>query len=170
MGRLINKKVQREHVNPSIYKEHQQLGKWTTILFGIVLACLTPLIFLEALVVSREPTGLYIYIVLDLTFLLLFLNFRRLTIEITEDIISVSFGFIKKSIPVGNVVSCEACHVGYGMYGGPGIRFGGDGSFAFIASMGDAVRLDRVKGRSFIFSTSRQDDVVSLLNELIEGT
>ena len=151
-----------------IFNEKIPLNRWTLIVLGIFIAILTPLLILQFFAVSIDPTLLAVFGFMDLFFIIILLNFREQVTEIDSESINVSFGVMRKKILLGDLLACEPMQARLGVYSGNGIRVGGDGSLAFLVSMGDAVRLRRKFGRSFVFSTTMQVDLVKIINELIE--
>jgi hypothetical protein len=135
---------------------------------GLLICVFTPLVALQVLASSKEPFLLWVYAVLDLFFVIVFVNFRRLDVSIYSTKIVVSFGWIRKTISLNDVLSCEPVKASLGVYTGNGIRFGGDGSLAFITSFGDAVKLRLRSGRPFVFTTNRTSEVIDLLRTKID--
>lgn len=154
-------------LDPEIYGERLRLGTWTTIALGLLICALTPLAALQLFASSREPLLVWLYGGLDLIFVAIYLNFRALTVSITGSDVRVAFGFIRKTVHVEDIASVEPVTTSFGMYGGYGIRFGGDGSLAFTVSYGDGVRIRMKRGRSFVFTTENPGRVLELLNGLI---
>ena len=152
----------------TIFNEKIPLNRWTIIVLGIFIAILSPLLILQLFAVSIEPTLLTFYAFMDLFFIIILLNFREQVTEIDAESITVSFGLIRKKILIIDLLACEPIQARLGVYTGNGIRIGGDGSLAFLVSMGDAVRLRRKSGRPFVFSTKMQVELVKIINELIE--
>jgi len=137
---------------------------------GLFIVILTPLMVLQIFASSREPYLLGLYLFLDLFFILLFINFRRLDVAIYPTHIHVSFGIITKKIPLRKVLSCEPVKARLGVYTGAGIRIGGDGALAFITSTGgDAVKLSLISGRPFVFSTNRQTEITDTIQSLLSS-
>ena len=137
---------------------------------GLFIAILTPLMVLQIFASSREPYLLGLYLFLDLFFILIFINFRRLDVAIYPTHIHVSFGIIAKKIPLREVLSCEPVKARLGLYTGAGIRIGGDGALAFITSIGgDAVKLSLISGRPFVFSTNRQTKITDTIQSLLSS-
>ena len=151
-----------------IFNEKIPLNRWTSIILGIFIAILTPLLILQFFAASKDSTLLAVFSSIDLFFILVLLNFREQVTEIDSESIRVSFGLIRKRILLVDLLGCEPMQARLGVYSGNGIRVGGDGSLAFLVSMGDAVRLRRKSGRSFVFSTRMQVKLVKIINELIE--
>jgi hypothetical protein len=155
-------------LDPEIYRERLRLGIWTTLALGLLMCALTPLAALQLFAISREPLLIWLYGGLDLIFVAVYLNFRALTVSITESDVRVAFGLIRKTVRVEDVASVEPVTTSFGMYGGYGIRFGGDGALAFTVSYGDGVRIRLTRGRPFVFTTENQGQVLELLNGLIK--
>ena len=151
-----------------IFNEKIPLNRWTSIVLGIFIAILTPLLILQFFAASKDSTLLALFAFMDLFFLLVLLNFREQVTEIDSESIRVSFGLIRKRILLVDLLGCEPIQARLVDYTGNGIRVGGDGSLAFLVSMGDAVRLRRKSGRSFVFSTRMQVKLVKIINDLIE--
>ena len=151
-----------------VYREHVLLGQWTSIAIGLLIAVLTPLIILQVFASSREPYLAILYFVLDLFFILIFINFRKLDVTIYPTVITVSFGIITKKIPLEEVLSCEPVKARLDVYTGAGVRIGGDGALAFITRIGgDAVKLHLSSSRPFVFSTNRQNEIIYTIKNLI---
>ncbi len=154
-------------MDPEIYGERLRLGIWTTLALGLLICALTPLAVLQLFAISREPLLTWLYGGLDLIFVGVYLNFRALTVSITESDVRVAFGLIRKTIHVGDIASVEPVTTSFGMYGGYGVRFGGDGALAFTVSYEDGVMIRMKRGRPFVFTTENQGRVLELLNRLI---
>jgi hypothetical protein len=153
-----------------VYQEKIWLSQWMSIALGLFIGILTPLMVLQIFATSREPYLLGIYLVLDMFFILVFINFRRLDVAIYPTHILVSFGVITKKIPLKEVLSCEPVKASLGVYSGAGIRIGGDGALAFITRLGgDAVKLRLVSSRPFVFSTNRQTEITDAIQKLLSS-
>lgn len=81
--------------------------------------------------------------------------------------IRISYGVVRKTVPMKEVVSCKPTKAGFWLYGGIGIRIGANDSLAFTTSMGKGVLLLRANGRAFVFSTKRPAEVVAVIDVLI---
>jgi hypothetical protein len=153
-----------------VYKEKIRLSQWMSIALGLFIGILTPLLVLQIFASSREPYLLGLYLALDLFFILIFINFRRLDVVIYPTRILVSFGIITKTIPLKEVLSCESVKASLGVYSGAGIRVGGDGALAFITTIGgDAVKLRLMSSRPFVFSTNRQTEITNTIQKLLSS-
>jgi hypothetical protein len=150
----------------TVYREEVPLTQWITIILGLFITIGTPTIIIEILSINREPWLLGLYVILDLFFIVILLNFRKLVIEIDSTCLVASFGVIKKRIKLEDIRSCESIKATLSVYTGQGIRIGGDGSLAYLPFLGDAVRLGFDQGRSFVFSTRNRDQVLQILNPL----
>jgi ribosomal protein S14 len=99
--------------------------------------------------------------------LLLFWNYRGMRIQVSEERLSVGYGlFNRKIIQLSDMVSCEPTKASFRKYGGVGIRLGLDGSWAYTTSLGHAVRIKRMSGRPFVFSTSAPEEVCNIVNQM----
>lgn len=97
---------------------------------------------------------------------LIFINFRKLNITVDTEKIKVSYGIIKKTISLNEVVSCEPTRARLKVYGGVGIRLGADKSMAFTTSFGNAVKIVRRNGLPFVFSTNNPEKLSKIINEI----
>jgi len=99
--------------------------------------------------------------------LLLFWNYRGLQIQVNKERLSVAYGlFNHKTIQLSDIASCEPTKASLRKYGGVGIRLGLDGSWAYTTSLGDAVKIKRLNGRPFVFSTSTPEQVCNIVNQM----
>jgi len=151
-----------------VYQEQVMLGQWMSIAIGLLIAVLTPLIILQIFASSRGPYLIGFYLILDMFFILIFINFRKLNVTIYATRITVSFGIITKKIHLEEVLSCEPVKTSLGVYTGAGVRIGGDGALAFITRIGgDAVKLHLSSSRPFVFSTNKQTEIIDIIQNLI---
>lgn len=99
--------------------------------------------------------------------LLMFWNYRGIQVQVSKERLSVDYGlFNHKTIPLSDIVSCEPTKASFRKYGGVGIRLGLDGSWAYTTSLGDAVRIKRMKGKPFVFSTRASDEICNIINQM----
>jgi len=86
--------------------------------------------------------------------LFLFWNYRGLKIQVGREELLVAHGFFnRKSFLLKNLVSCKKTKTSFGRYWGSGVRYGSDGSVAYIQlrlEMPLRLRLDR-KSICFLF-------------------
>ena len=152
----------------SSYREEVPLTQWATIMIGLFITVLTPTFVLETFAVNREPWTLWLFGVLDVFFIVVLLNFRKLVIVIDSKYLVASFGLITKRIRLADIKQCEPVDATLSVYTGMGIRYGGDGSLAFLPTLGDAIKLRFESGRPFVFSTRNQEHVLQILAQYYE--
>jgi len=100
-------------------------------------------------------------------FLFVFWNYRGLRIKMNGKNLLVDYGlFNRKRIPIVDMVSCEPIKASFGRYGGVGVRYGTDRSWAYTTSLGDAVKIVPCKGRPFVFSSNDPERICNIINEL----
>ena len=107
-----------------------------------------------------------------ITFLLfLFWNYRGIRIRLNKNELLVSYGiFDRQSIRLIDIDSCEAVKASFRRYGGVGVRFGTDGSWAYTTSFGNAVKVTRKKERPFVFSSSDPQKICKLIIQMKKAT
>ena len=157
-------------VNSEIYRERLVMAPWVSLLLGFVMGILAVMGYVNlyfGINLGRKTILTTVLLGAEALLILVYLVFMRLDISIDPERIEVRFGIIRKTIPIEEIVSCEPTHAGFKVYGGVGIRYGIDGSMAFTTSFGDAVKIRRRRGRSFIFSTNRPFEVLEHINKLI---
>ena len=127
---------------------------------GIIFTALMPK---ELMVMGITFGGVSLFI------LLIYWNFRGLKITLTKNQLEIVYGiFNHKRIPLQKIAKCERTKARFRTYGGVGIRFGLDGSWAYNTDFGEAVKLFFEKGRPFVFSTRNSSKICNLINELAE--
>jgi len=98
--------------------------------------------------------------------LFLFWNYRGIQIKVTEKELQVRYGvFNNKRIPLKDIVSCEPVKISFRKYGGVGIRYGIDGSWAYATSLGDAVKINLRKGKPFVFSSNNPEKICNIIKK-----
>jgi len=99
--------------------------------------------------------------------LLLFWNYRGIQIQVADKELLINYGFFnRKHISMVDIVSCEPTKALFRKYGGVGVRFGLDGSWAYTTSFGDAVKIILRKGRPFVFSSNNPEKICSIINQM----
>jgi len=99
--------------------------------------------------------------------LLVFWNYRGIRIKVTAKKLLIYYGFFnRKHIPIVDIVSCEPTKASFGRYGGIGVRYGTDGSWAYTTSLGDAVKIILQKGKPFVFSSNHPEKICSIINQM----
>ena len=156
-------------VNQEIYRERLVMAPWGSLLFGFVIGILAVMGYIKVFYginLGRKTFSTAVLFGAEAFLILVYLVFMRLDISIDPERIEVKFGIIRKTIPIEEIVSYEPTHASITVYGGVGIRYGIDGSMAFTTSFGDAVKIRKKIGRSFVFSTNRPIEVLEHLNRL----
>ena len=98
----------------------------------------------------------------------MYLNYRGLKITLTNNQLEIAYGVLNhKKIPINKITSCDITKAHFRTYGGVGIRFGLDGSWAYNTDFGEAVKLKFQNGRPFVFSTRNPQKICNLLSELL---
>ena len=100
--------------------------------------------------------------------LFLFWNYRGIRIQISSNRLFVHYGlFNQKSILLKDITSCETIKASFGRYGGVGVRYGFDGSWAYTTSFGNAVKIVPRKGRTFVFSSNKPEEICQIIKKII---
>ena len=146
------------------YVEWVPAGKFVKA--SILIVIFSMLILLAVLFVSLQPltgedfVGFGVLIGTLCFIFIAFVNFRGIKIQISSKRLYVKYGlFNLKSIRLDEIVSCKAVKASLGRYGGVGVRYGLDGSYAYTTSLGNAVEINPKKGRAFVFSSNNPDKI-----------
>jgi hypothetical protein len=134
--------------------------------FSLLSLCI--LLITIAVGVAIQYPFLIVVLTAPLAFVLLvFWNYRGIRIKVTTENLLIHYGFFnRKRIPVGDIVSCEPTKASFGRYGGIGIRYGTDRSWAYTASLGDAVKIILRKGKPFVFSSNNPEKICNIINQM----
>lgn len=101
--------------------------------------------------------------------LILLLNFRGIKIQLSSEELMVDYGlFNHKSIRMDDIVSCNLVKASFRRFGGIGVRYGLDGSWAYTTSFGNAVEIIPKKGRTFVFSSNNPGKICQIINTKIQ--
>ena len=154
-----------------LYEEWVPAGKFVKAI--ILFTCLL-LISLGIIFTIFKPKELaFMSIILggiSLFILLIYWNYRGLQITLTNDQLEVAYGiFNHRRIALNNITSCDITKACFRTYGGVGIRFGLDGSWAYNIDFGEAVKLTFQQGRPFVFSTKNPQKVCNLIINLLKN-
>lgn len=152
----------------AIYREWIPAGLLVKSLVGIVFSAFLVLLFVFVATSLFSQNLFWIVIpVFTMAFLgLLFWNYRGIEIQISDEELQVNYGiFNHKTILLENIVSCELAKASFRKYGGVGIRFGIDGSWAYTTSFGNAVKIIPQKGRPFVFSSKNPREICDLISQ-----
>lgn len=101
---------------------------------------------------------------------LIYLNYRRFIIRISENILAIKYGkFNYKVILIDNIECCEVT-TSFRRYLGVGIRIGSDESWSYNTDLAGEVKLNIVYQRPFVFSSRDPVRISSILTELRKKT
>ena len=102
--------------------------------------------------------------------LVLFLNFRGIKIQLNPESLTVEYGWLnRKSIRLDEIVSCRLVKASFSRFGGVGVRYGVNGSWAYTTSFGNAVEVVPKQGRTFVFSSNNPQQICQIINNRIHG-
>jgi hypothetical protein len=134
--------------------------------FSLLISCIL-LITIAVGFAIRHPF-LIVVLASPLAFVLfVFWNYRGIRIKVTVKNLLIYYGFFnRKHIPIVDIVSCEPTKASFGRYGGVGVRYGTDGSWAYTTSLGDAVQIILRKGKPFVFSSNNPEKIRSIINQM----
>jgi hypothetical protein len=97
------------------------------------------------------------------------LNFRGIKIQLTSKTLSVRYGLLNlKSIRLAEISACKPAKASFKRFGGVGIRYGIDGSWAYSTSFGNAVEIVPKHGRTFVFSSNNPKDICQIVNSRLQ--
>ena len=129
-----------------------------------------PVVVLTTVVVQlfgNDNASMALLVVVDALVILIAPAFARFTVGVNPTQITLRFGAVAKKIPMREVTGASAAEAKAGNYGGIGIRYGADGTVAYIRSFGPAVKLTRKEGRPLLFSTYNALEVSRLINSYL---
>lgn len=113
------------------------------------------------------PLLIPIFSLPTLFLLLMIVNYRGIDIRITPDEVRIHYGIAnRKRISRDNIVGCEVISASFRRYGGIGVRYGLDGTWAYTTSFGPAVRISLSEGKPFVFSSKDPEKICSIIEEL----
>ena len=165
--KIIDEKNIQEN-DEILYLEWVPAGRFVKVVVLFVCILIASLGIIITAFIPKELA--FIGIILGAVSLLIFLmywNYRGLKITLTNNQLEVAYGiFNHKKIPLNKITSCDVTKAHFRTYGGVGIRFGLDGSWAYNTDFGEAVKLTFQYGRPFVFSTRNPQKICNLINEL----
>ncbi len=151
-----------------LYAEWVPLGRFVKValLSTCIIIASLGIILTAFLPIEVSFMGLILGAV-SLFILLMYWNYRGLQITLTNNQLEVAYGiFNHKRISLKKITKCDVTKANFRTYGGIGIRFGLDGSWAYNTNFGEAVKLTFQQGRPFVFSTKNPQKICILINEL----
>ena len=134
--------------------------------FSLFILCI--LLITIAVGFAIQHPSLIVVLVTPLAFVLfVFWNYRGIRIKVTTENLLIYYGFFnRKCIPIADTVACEPTKASFGRYGGIGIRYGTDGSWAYTTSFGNAVEIALPKGKPFVFSSNNPEKICNIINQM----
>ena len=151
-----------------VYEEWVAVGTLMKALIGLFSLLIT-CILLTTIVVGVAIQHPFLIIVLSsvVAFVLfLFWNYKGIKIQVSNKKLLVNYGiFNRKSILLEDIVSCETIKASFKRYGGIGVRYGIDGSWAYTTSFGNAVKIIPRKGRPFAFSSNNPQQICGIISQ-----
>jgi len=152
-----------------LYVEWVPAGTLIKALVGF-FSLLSLCMLLATIVVGVAVQHPFLIVVLasPLAFVLfVFWNYRGIRIKVTSENLLIYYGlFNRRRILIGDIVSCEPTKASFGRYGGIGVRYGTDGSWAYTTSLDNAVKITLRKGKPFVFSSNNPGKILSIINQM----
>lgn len=147
------------------YREWVPAGKLVKSAVGFVFSLLAFVLIVITVFETSPASVMAVVMLIPLAFVgLMFWNYRGLEIKVNKRELQVNYGFNRKRVSLSEVDSCKPTKVSFWNYGGVGVRWGFDGSWAYTTSLGDAIRLKLRRGRPFVFSTHNPHEICQLIN------
>jgi len=150
-----------------VYEEWVAAGTLVKALVGF-FSLLIMCILLITIVVGVAIQHPFLIIVLSSVVafdLFLFWNYKGIRIQVSNKKLLINYGiFNRKSIPLEDIISCETIKASFGRYGGIGVRYGIDGSWAYTTSFGNAVKITLGRGRPFVFSSDNPEKICNIIS------
>ncbi|MBI4287070.1 MAG: hypothetical protein HY671_01420 [Chloroflexi bacterium] len=150
------------------YKEVQGSVLWGRALFVAHLTGFTSLAVYRAVFAGRGP-GWFLGLSMAL-FVFLIVNFWRMSVRVNGESVTVSFGLIRKRLPLSEIDSCQPTAYKWSKYGGWGVRRSvRDGSVSWSASGKSAVALN-TPTRKYVITTPDPDRLCEVIAQFKKGS
>ena len=157
----------------TVYEE-RLTAKWMIGTFGVLGVGFLLLLVIQMRIgpIGSNQAPDWFFLIMFLLFCGLILNFRRMVTRITTKEVTISYGIVRRKIPLTNVKECYSDQALTIKYGGWGIRiWRGKGKWKLVYSVVGAplVVLSLHKGKfgEFLFSTRNREQVVKIVNEFL---
>ncbi|UCH70691.1 MAG: hypothetical protein JSV29_01520 [Candidatus Bathyarchaeota archaeon] len=172
--RLIDCLSNISDMKQTVYHEWVPTGAFVKATMWVVASSIVfLLLILAAFLHPLNTEGIIGFGVSMLTLmfiLVLFLNFRGIKIQLGSEELIVDYGFFNhKHIRMDEIVSCNLVKASFRRFGGVGVRYGLDGSWAYTTSFGNAVEIVPKKGRTFVFSSNNPEKICQIINTKIQA-
>ncbi len=146
---------------PAVRLMKALLGFFSLLSLGILLVTIVVGVAIQQpflIVVVASPLAFVLFV---------FWNYRGIRVKVTHETLLIHYGFFnRRRILIGDIVSCEPTKASLGRYGGIGIRYGTDRSWAYTTSFGNAVQIILQKGKPFVFSSNNPEKICSTINQM----
>jgi hypothetical protein len=151
----------------AVYHEWVPTGTFVKVTILAVAAAIVVLLVALAvflhLLSSEGLVGFGVSLLTLVFILVLSLNFRGIKIQISSEKLTVDYGLLNhKHVRVEDIVSCTEVKASFRRFGGVGVRYGLDGSWAYTTSFGNAVEIVPKKGRTFVFSSNNPKKICQI--------
>jgi tetrahydromethanopterin S-methyltransferase subunit E len=147
------------------YREKVKAGKIVniaTVVFSILVICIFALIIKYSFYI--ESSLLVITVIPLLIGALILASFRNFKITISSKELVVKYGFFCERFLLREIESCEQVKTGeIRKYVGLGVRVSINTTY-FLASFGDAVRINKTGERTFVFSSNHPDEICRIIS------
>ena len=151
-----------------VYEEWVAAGTLVKALVGFFSLLIICILLITIVVgVAIQHPFLIVVLASPLAFVLLvFWNYKGIRIQVSNKKLLINYGiFNRKSIPLEDIISCETIKASFGRYGGIGVRYGIDGSWAYTTSFGNAVKIVLQRGRPFVFSSNNPEKICNIISQ-----
>ena len=151
-----------------VYEEWVAAGTLVKALVGFFSLLIMCILLITIVVgVAIQHPFLIVVLASPLAFVLfVFWNYRGTRIKVTTENLLINYGiFNRKSIPLEDIVSCEPTKASFRRYGGIGVRYGIDGSWAYTTSFGNAVKIILRRGGPFVFSSNNPEKICNIISQ-----
>ena len=151
------------------YREWVPAGTFVKVTILVVATAIAVMLVTLAIYLHPLTTeGLVGFGVSLLTLVLILVlswNFRGIKIQINSERLTIDYGLLNhKHARLDDIVSCKQVKASFRRYGGVGIRYGLDGSWAYTTSFGNAVEIVPKNGRTFVFSSNNPKRICQIVN------
>ena len=149
------------------YRERVWMNWWLFIFLVISILLLSGALLGRGLYgkpIEPTPVPSYGLLVFDLLLILLVLNFRKLDVEVSPKGVETSYGILKGTVGVDDIVSCKPARTRLPLYGGLGLRLGANDWPGYKA--GNAVEIIGKAGKSFVIPTNKPAELSKIINDI----
>ncbi|MCW4053202.1 MAG: hypothetical protein NWE78_08365 [Candidatus Bathyarchaeota archaeon] len=153
----------------TVYHEWVSTGTFVKVTMLVVASAIVVLLLTLAVVLHPLNTEVFIgfgaSILTLMLILVVFLNFRGIKIHLSSEGLTVDYGlFNHRHFEIDDIVSCNLVKASFRRFGGVGVRYGVDGSWAYTTSFGNAVEIVPKNGRTFVFSSKNPEEICQIIN------